>query len=70
MRKGISCSVAGCDEKAVRSISASDALEALSKLDLKLDDASVRRVYLCEKHYKLFKKAVKKDRFYERWRRR
>ena len=54
----------------MRSISASDALEALSKLDLKLDDASVRRVYLCEKHYKLFKKAVKKDRFYERWRRR
>ena len=60
--KGVTCSVAGCTEAAVRSISAEMTSEA------KLKTAEARRAYLCKKHYKELKKRLKQDRRLQRWR--
>ncbi len=59
--KGTKCSVANCDEEAVRSISGSKAKAAGL-------DVEGRRAYLCKAHYKQFKKGNKKDKRIERWR--
>ncbi len=67
VKKGQLCSVSGCNEAAVRSVSASEALRALSKLNLTVKDRRARRIYFCEKHYKLFKKAIKKEKMFEKW---
>lgn len=50
--KGVKCSVAGCQAEAVRSI----ALKRVSEAGLSLRDNS-RRAYLCEAHYREFKRA-------------
>jgi len=60
--KGVTCSVAGCTEPAIRSISAEMASEA------KIKTIETRRAYLCKKHYKELKKRLKKDRRLQRWR--
>jgi hypothetical protein len=60
--KGISCSVQGCDQTALRSMSGSRAARAI---DLEVDSAS-KRIYLCRLHYKDWKKATKEDRENER----
>jgi hypothetical protein len=60
--KGVNCSVAGCGNKAVRSISAERAGSA------KLTVPEKGRVFLCEDHYKELKKKLKKERMIERWR--
>jgi len=60
--KGVTCSVAGCTEMAIRSISAEMTSEA------KLKTAEARRAYLCKKHYKELKKRLKQDRRLQRWR--
>jgi len=60
--KGVTCSVTGCIEMAVRSISAEKVAEA------KLSTGATRRAYLCRKHYKELKKNLKKDRRLEKWR--
>lgn len=67
VKKGQPCSVSGCNEAAVRSIATSEALKALSRLNLAVKDRNARRVYLCEKHYKMFKKAIKKEKMFEKW---
>ena len=59
--KGVSCSVAGCSEKAVRSLSRSEL--AGSGLNV---GGEGRRAYLCRDHYKTWKKATKKDREIQR----
>jgi len=61
--KGVKCSVAGCEKPAVRSFASNTAASA------GLNVASGRRSYLCEEHYKVLKKKLKKDRTLERWRR-
>lgn len=53
---GVNCSVEGCSELAVRSISAEKARTA----GLRIGDE--RRAYLCKEHYKSLKKLTKKDR--------
>ena len=58
--KGINCSVTGCKNQAERSIS-KDQLAGSG-----LSVAGDRRVYLCHEHYKVFKKATKKDRELDR----
>jgi len=50
--RGVKCSVAGCQADAVRSI----ALKRAGEAGLSLSGES-RRAYLCEAHYKEFKKA-------------
>ncbi len=60
--KGVKCSVVGCTEDAVRSISPVD----VSRAGLKVSSAG--RGYLCKKHYKEMKKKTRKDKEIERWR--
>ncbi|MCD6235976.1 MAG: hypothetical protein J7J94_03165 [Thaumarchaeota archaeon] len=60
--KGVKCSVIGCNEPAVKSIAAQRIPSSMKV------EASGRRVYLCEKHYKEFKKLTKKERMVEKWR--
>jgi len=62
IEKGVTCSVSGCKEKAVRSISAARAESA------KLSVGDSRHVYLCETHYREFKKRSRKDQRLERMR--
>jgi hypothetical protein len=59
---GVKCSVAGCGNDAVRSLS----LEKVKAAGLKVGEA--RRAYLCKQHYKEFKKNTKQERMIEKWR--
>jgi len=61
--KGVKCSVSGCGSEAARSLSA----EKVRKAGLSVS-SSERRAYLCESHYKEFKKRTKKERKIEQWR--
>ena len=63
VKKGVRCSVVGCDKEAVRSLSSEQIV------GVGLEVGSARRVYLCEEHYKLYKKRKKKERMIEAWRR-
>ena len=60
--KGERCSVIGCDEPAVRSLSA----DKVTKAGLKI--GNVRRAYLCKMHYKEYKRRTRKERKLEMWR--
>jgi len=61
--KGVKCSVSGCSKDAARSLSA----EKVRMAGLSLS-SSEKRAYLCENHYKEFKKRTKKERKIEQWR--
>ena len=60
--KGVACSVQGCDEVALRSMSGSKAAMAI---DLMIDSSN-KRIYLCRQHYRDWKKSTKEDRENER----
>ncbi|MEM2321281.1 MAG: hypothetical protein QXS79_05310 [Candidatus Bathyarchaeia archaeon] len=60
--KGVKCSVEGCGKEAVKSLS----IEKAKAYGLKIDVG--RRAYLCKDHYKEYKRASRKDRFVEEWR--
>lgn len=60
--KGVKCSVPGCGEQAACSIASQ---RVSSTMKVKLEG---RRAYLCEKHYKEFKKLTRMERKVERWR--
>ncbi len=60
--KGIKCSVVGCGEDAIRSVSPVD----VSRAGLKVSSSG--RGYLCKNHYKEMKKKLRKDKEIERWR--
>ncbi|MCD6368585.1 MAG: hypothetical protein J7L38_02160 [Thermoproteales archaeon] len=63
---GKKCSVEGCDKPSYKTVAFVDFKAA----DLKLDvQPSLNKVHLCKEHYKEYKKAVKKLRQYDRWRR-
>ena len=66
IRKGELCSIEGCNEVAVRSVSLS--LINSSKLKNMLKRGNYKRVYLCKKHYKMLKKESKKMREIEKLR--
>ena len=57
-----SCSVSGCTEPAIRSMSLKKVQSAISSVS-----APGRRAHLCKAHYKEFKKKTKEDRDSERW---
>ena len=59
--KGAKCSVAGCDEDGVRSLSTSK----VAGTGLSIPSGSKKTV-LCKEHYKEWKKATKEDREVER----
>ncbi len=60
--KGVGCSVTGCSESAVKSLS-KDKLA-----DSGLETSGERRVYLCRSHYKELKKSTKAQGDMERLR--
>ncbi|MBS7605028.1 MAG: hypothetical protein QXR62_03100 [Candidatus Bathyarchaeia archaeon] len=60
--KGTKCSVEGCDKEAIKSLSA----EKARATGLKINEG--RRAYLCKDHYKEYKRASKKDKIIEKWR--
>lgn len=62
VRRGTKCSVKGCGREAVRSLSL-DRVKAAG-----LDVEGVRRAYLCEEHYKEYKRRTKRQRKAELWR--
>jgi len=57
-----SCEIIGCREPAERSIST----KSVQGAGLSVADDADRRVHLCKKHYKEYKKKTKKDRELER----
>lgn len=60
--KGVKCSVANCNELAIRSIS----IEKVESAGLKVNES--KRGYLCKEHYREYKKKSKDDRRVEKWR--
>lgn len=62
--KGDTCGVEDCNEKGVKSLSTKKVKSAISSLKLSKDAG--KRVHLCKKHYKEFKKKTKKERDLER----
>lgn len=65
VKKGEACSVRGCREAAVRSLSPS-LVSTAKKAGLDVEESG--RLYLCEAHYKQFKKARSGEERLERWR--
>jgi hypothetical protein len=61
--KGVKCSVSGCGQEAVRSLSAEKVRSAGFNVG-----SSERRAYLCKNHYKEYKKKTKKEKTLEQWR--
>jgi len=57
------CNVAGCGQKAARSLSTKKVKEVLSDLRLNSD---VHRTHLCRDHYRQFRKKTKEERELER----
>ncbi|MFX1562139.1 MAG: hypothetical protein ACFFDP_02400 [Promethearchaeota archaeon] len=68
IKQGEPCSVEGCNEKAIRSVSSDKASEAFQKASLALKPGRRRRAYLCTAHYKIFKKQQKTERKVDKWR--
>jgi hypothetical protein len=68
VKTGTECSVAGCNEKASRSVSAAKAREGLQAAGAGFEDDRARRLYLCQKHYKMYKKQTKQDKKVDKWR--
>ncbi|MBS7649699.1 hypothetical protein KEJ17_08680 [Candidatus Bathyarchaeota archaeon] len=60
--KGAKCSVEGCDREAARSLD----FEKVYAAGLRVKGG--RRAYLCKEHYKEYKKATKKDKIVDKWR--
>jgi len=60
--KGTKCTVVGCSDPAVRSISS----EKVGRAGLEV--SASRRAYLCKKHYRELKKKLRKETQLERWR--
>jgi hypothetical protein len=65
VKKGEACSVKGCAGTAVRSLSPSYAA-TMAKAGMEVADGG--RLYLCEEHYKRFKKANAGQDKLEKWR--
>jgi hypothetical protein len=61
VERGVHCSIADCGNLAVRSLSRNRLAEAGMKTQ-----REDRRVYLCETHYKQWKKASKQSRELDR----
>jgi hypothetical protein len=68
VKQGITCSVEGCPEPAARSFSADKVTEALRTASIGLKAGRARRAYLCDKHYKVFKKQQRTEKKVEKWR--
>lgn len=65
VKKGELCSVSGCGNAAVRSLSPSYSAE-MKRAGYTINESA--RLYLCEQHYKEFKKVHSKEDRLEKWR--
>ena len=63
IEKGEKCSVSGCNNEALRSITA----DKVKAAGLNVGNAE-KRAYICKEHYKEFKKKTKKDKTLDKWR--
>jgi hypothetical protein len=61
--KGAKCSVSGCGNEAIRSLSIDKAKSSGLKII-----SNEKRAFLCKEHYKEFKKKTKKDKTLDKWR--
>ena len=59
--KGQKCSVVGCNAPAVRSLPTDKVVSA------GLNVEGGRRAYLCQEHYKEYKRRTRKERRLEKW---
>lgn len=66
--KGQTCSISGCGKQAERSLPLEEAGHVFKSSELQTNPGS-RRVYLCDAHYKVYKKGTKKEKTFEKWRR-
>jgi hypothetical protein len=57
--KSKKCSVDGCSENAIRSLSKNAWKKYIEKAGLKLKDSATRRLYLCKPHYSQSNKVKK-----------
>ncbi|MGQ4911444.1 MAG: hypothetical protein ACTSV3_02715 [Candidatus Thorarchaeota archaeon] len=62
------CSIVGCNKPSKRSFATVRITESVTSKGLKIKDARARKVYLCADHWKIVKKAFKKDTKAERLR--
>jgi len=62
IEKGQNCSAINCSEKAIRSLSS----EEVKSIDIDVKEG--RKAYLCEKHYKDYKKRCKDKKRIDKWR--
>ncbi len=62
------CSIAGCNEEAMKSMSSQRIGPSVASCGLKVKDSRKRKTYLCKEHWKQVKKAYKKDTKGERMR--
>lgn len=62
------CSIVGCDKPSKKSFATVRIAESINKSGLRVKDASTRKAYLCQDHWKIVKKAYKKDTKAERMR--
>ncbi|MEM3851503.1 MAG: hypothetical protein QXP70_00705 [Methanomassiliicoccales archaeon] len=53
------CSVKECQQEAIRSVSAEEAVE---KAKLVIEHPTGKRAHLCREHYKVFKRATAEER--------
>jgi len=63
IEKGEKCSVSGCNNEALRSIS----VDKVKAAGLNVGSTE-KRAYICKEHYKEFKKKTKKDKTLDKWR--
>jgi hypothetical protein len=62
------CSIVGCNNDSKRSFAATRIAESIANTGLKVKDTRSRKTYLCQDHWKIVKKAFKKDTKAERMR--
>ncbi|UCH36996.1 MAG: hypothetical protein JSV76_04720 [Candidatus Bathyarchaeota archaeon] len=62
--KGVKCSVFSCDKKSIRSIST----KKVEASGLSIERSKQKRAYLCDKHYKEFKKKSRNAKRVDQWR--
>ena len=63
IEKGEKCNVSGCNNEAMRSITA----DKVKAAGLNVGSAE-KRAYICKEHYKEFKNKTKKDKTLDKWR--
>jgi hypothetical protein len=63
IEKGEKCNVSGCNNEAIRSLTA----DKVKAAGLNVGNAD-KRAYICKEHYKEFKKKTKKDKTLDKWR--